>query len=62
LDEKSTMDTTPSLSPALLLVCQECHRPWLDPQERWRMYLDSDEPALAVPYCPACASREFDED
>ena len=56
------MDTKPSLSPALLLVCQECHRPWLDPQERWRMYLDSDEPALAVPYCPAGASREFDED
>jgi hypothetical protein len=56
------MDTTPSLTPTLLLVCVECRRPWLDPQERWRMYLDSDEPAHAVPYCPTCASREFDGD
>jgi len=56
------MDTTPSISPVLLLVCEECRRPWLDSHERWRMYLDSDEPAHGVPYCPDCASREFDED
>lgn len=46
-----------------VLHCQECLRPWLDPGERWRLYLDADvQPALAVPYCAACASREFDGD
>jgi hypothetical protein len=45
-----------------LLACQECHRLWLDPAERWRMYLDSDDPPHAVPYCPDCAAREFDAD
>jgi hypothetical protein len=44
------------------LACEECRRPWLDPHERWRLYLDCDEPAHAVPYCPNCASREFDPD
>jgi hypothetical protein len=44
------------------LRCEECRRPWLDPQERWRAYLTDDEPSGAVPYCPACAAREFDPD
>jgi hypothetical protein len=44
------------------LQCEECTRPWLDGHERWRLYLDTDEPVRAVPYCPACASREFDPD
>jgi hypothetical protein len=44
------------------LSCQECCRPWLDPTERWRIYLTSDEPAQPVPYCPTCAAREFDPD
>jgi len=42
-----------------LLACQECGRPWLDPRERWRLYVDTDEPAQTVPYCPRCADREF---
>jgi hypothetical protein len=44
------------------LQCEECRRPWLDGHERWRLYLDTEEPVRAVPYCPACASREFDPD
>ncbi|MFL5921811.1 MAG: hypothetical protein ACJ75Q_11310 [Gaiellaceae bacterium] len=56
------MDIKPSLSPTLVLVCQECRRPWLEPRERWRMYLDSDELPYGVPYCPDCAAREFDGD
>ena len=44
------------------LWCQECRRPWLDPRERWRVYLTDDDPAEAVPYCPDCAHREFDAD
>jgi len=40
------------------LFCQECERPWLDAAERWRMYLDPEEPR-AVPYCPICSEREF---
>ena len=56
------MDIKPSLSGVLLVACQECRRPWLDPCERWRMYLDADEPLQAVPYCPECAAREFDGD
>ena len=42
------------------LVCIECSRPWVDPKERWRLYLTDDESPEAVPYCPACASYEFD--
>jgi hypothetical protein len=60
--ENLFMDIKPSLSPTLLLACEECHRPWLDPCERWRLYLDPEEPGLTVPYCPACAAHEFDGD
>jgi hypothetical protein len=42
-----------------LLVCQECVRAWLDPRERWRLYVDPDELGQTVPYCPQCADREF---
>ena len=56
------MDIKPSLSPELLLSCEECCRPWLDSRERWRLYLDPDEPGLTVPYCSDCAAREFDGD
>jgi Zn finger protein HypA/HybF involved in hydrogenase expression len=56
-DELATVIAPP------VMHCQECLRLWLDPSERWRLYLDEDvEPALAVPYCAACASREFDGD
>jgi hypothetical protein len=43
-----------------LFLCQECSRVWLDPRERWRVYLTDDDPAEPVPYCPDCAHREFD--
>jgi hypothetical protein len=62
LVENSCMEIKPSLSPVLVLACQECRRLWLDPHERWRMYLDADEQPHAVPYCPECAAREFDGD
>jgi hypothetical protein len=45
-----------------LLLCVECRRQWLEPHERWRLYLTDDELPEAVPYCPSCASREFDPD
>jgi hypothetical protein len=54
------MDDNATVLTERLLVCQECRRPWLDPHERWRLYLDDDEPRSAVPYCPNCASREFE--
>lgn len=44
------------------LHCQECRASWLDPRERWRLYLTEDDPIEAVAYCPACAAREFDPD
>jgi hypothetical protein len=43
------------------LVCVECLRVWRDRYERWRMYITDDDPPEAVPYCNACASREFDD-
>lgn len=53
----------PVVSIAGPLHCQECERPWLDPRERWRIYLwqEARESAV-VPYCPDCAQREFDAD
>ena len=56
------MDTNEISLHKLLIMCQECGSLLLDPTERWRLYLDDDEPANAVPYCPACAAREFDPD
>ena len=56
------MDTNEIALRKPLILCQECGRLWLDPVERWRLYLDCDEPPNAVPYCPACAAREFDPD
>ena len=44
------------------LRCQECRRPWLEPQERWRAYVTDEEPIESVFYCPTCATREFDAD
>jgi hypothetical protein len=55
MPEKATLTTH-------LCLCQECRRPWLEPQERWRLYLTEEEPVEAVPYCPSCAAREFDPD
>jgi hypothetical protein len=42
------------------LVCVECEREWMDPSERWRIYVTTDEPPEAVLYCGFCASFEFD--
>ncbi len=42
------------------LTCIECRRAWLDPAERWRIYLTSDLLPEPVPYCADCASYEFD--
>jgi hypothetical protein len=44
------------------ISCEECRRPWLEPRERWRMYLTDDDPPMPVAYCRECASREFDPD
>jgi len=40
--------------------CAECGRQWLDPRERWRVYLDDEERTYMV--CPQCAEKEFDSD
>lgn len=56
------MDTNEIALHKPLIACQECGALWLDPAERWRLYLDTDEPPNAVPYCPVCATREFDPD
>ena len=44
------------------ISCEECGRRWLDPSERWRVYVTDDDPAVPIPYCPHCAAREFDDD
>jgi hypothetical protein len=49
--------TTLTQSPA----CLECRREWFDAKERWRLFVTSDDPAETLLYCPACASREFDD-
>jgi hypothetical protein len=53
------MEQKATLLTVAFLVCVECRRPWLDPQERWRLYLDPDETGCTVPYCQLCAEREF---
>ena len=60
--ERVSVDTNEIALHKPLIVCQECGQLWLDPAERWRLYLDDEEPANAVPYCPVCAHREFDPD
>jgi hypothetical protein len=57
--DKRSMEKKLTMVSTRLLACQECGRPWLDPRERWRLYVDTDEPAQTVPYCPRCADREF---
>lgn len=44
------------------LVCVECSRAWLDPRERWRLYVIEEDEPLTLPYCPDCAGAEFDEE
>jgi hypothetical protein len=50
-------DDPTTLVPAL--ACQECHAEWIDPKERWRIYVVPGDPAETLVYCPACARREF---
>lgn len=58
--EKCPMDDNATVLAQKTLSCQECRRPWLEPRERWRVYLADDESPQGVPYCPDCATREFD--
>ena len=41
------------------IVCIECHRPWENESERWRLLVLDDVVPETVPYCPNCATREF---
>jgi hypothetical protein len=38
------------------LTCAECDRPWFDPAERWRAFLDDEVEARL--FCPGCAESE----
>ena len=40
--------------------CLECGRAWLEKSERWRVYLNGENPPRPLTYCPECAQREFD--
>jgi hypothetical protein len=42
-----------------VLTCVECDVPWLEPSERWRVYLTEDALPEPVAYCERCATREF---
>jgi hypothetical protein len=41
------------------ISCIECKTAWIDPSERWRVYLTDDELPELVVYCDLCAEREF---
>ena len=53
----------PIESVAIIPRCTECEARWLPADdERWRVYLgsdDLDEPPELAFYCPECAEREF---
>ncbi len=42
------------------LRCLECRRMWVEPMERWRVYLSGEDRSQPLTYCPDCAQREFD--
>ena len=56
------MDEKTTLVAAALLACTECRRSSLDLSERWRLYVDTDEPVRTFAYCAECAEREFGRD
>ena len=56
------MEENAELLVSAALTCTECRRTWLDPSERWRLYVDPDEPLQTFAYCAACAAREFGPD
>jgi hypothetical protein len=41
------------------ISCVECKVAWVDPSERWRVYLTDDDVPETVVYCHLCAEREF---
>jgi hypothetical protein len=41
------------------ITCIECKAAWIDPSERWRVYLTDDDLREMVVYCDLCAEREF---
>jgi hypothetical protein len=41
------------------ISCVECNVPWVDPSERWRVYLTDEDVPETVVYCHLCAEREF---
>ena len=59
LAARTHQPSTTRPSTAGVLHCIECRRPWLDPDERWRLKVTDDSPPETVPYCARCASREF---
>jgi hypothetical protein len=53
---RDEFEKPPAVSPP---TCTECGRPWFDPKQWWRAFLDDeDEPRL---YCPKHAEAEFGE-
>ena len=48
------------LAQATSLMCIECTREWIDPGERWRIYITADVEPEPVIYCGVCAAFEFD--
>jgi hypothetical protein len=60
--EISRMAEPPTPQTTQVLTCIECGRLWVQPQERWRLYVTDEEQPERVAYCQACAEREFDSD
>lgn len=56
----SSMEQSNTALATTTLVCIECRRPWLADSERWRLKVTDENPPETVPYCPDCATREFD--
>jgi hypothetical protein len=56
------MEENAKLVASAPLTCTECRSTWLDPSERWRLYVDHREPLQTFAYCAACAEREFGQD
>ncbi len=56
------MAEPPTPQTTQVLTCIECGRLWVQPQERWRLYVTDEEQPERVAYCQACAEREFDSD
>lgn len=53
-------DSTEQTISIELVCCLECGRFWVEQSERWRTYLNAEDPPRPLTYCPDCAHREFD--